>query len=213
MIRLKRSDTPGVLLRLGDGWTERFLASPDRRPPSRQYRHPEIVDALRACSHGKCFYCELAVPSREGEVDHYVEIAVDRALAFQWTNLYWACRGCNDKVRSVPLVACLDPFDPDVDPVDHLIYDDEQIRARNGSTRGLRTIDRYKLNREGLQLARSRVLRNLFAFVLELERETDARKKADLTELVRSFAAPDRPFSAMCGPVVRALLHDPPGAP
>lgn len=201
MIRLVRRPRPQILVKKQEEWTQKFLDSGVPRPDHAKYRHQEIKEALIATSAGKCFYCEQAVPQRDGEVDHYREVGIPehRALAYDWNNLYWSCRGCNDKIpeSSIPCDHCLDPFDPAIDPEEHLVYDAEKILARSDSPRGRETIAKYKLAREELELARIRALRQLEGQILTLYREGYAFDSPEVGEILALFSTRDRPFSAM----------------
>jgi hypothetical protein len=197
VIRLTRLPEPAVLTKNGTRWTKEFVDSSKDRPVSRRYAHKEVKATLRAISHGKCFYCEEAVPETEVEVDHYVEVAEDRELAYAWTNLYLSCRGCNDKLpeATIPRTSALDPFDPAVDPAEHLRFEDEKIYSRGGSARGQATIGKYKLGRMELDLKRLKVLQELNERLIELLRAELGWR--DCEPILREFPMPDRPFSAM----------------
>ena len=74
MIRVMRLGEPRVLAERRARWQATYdqkrARTPGARPESRQYAHPEVIDTLRAMSHGKCFYCEGLGTS----VDHHVEM-------------------------------------------------------------------------------------------------------------------------------------------
>ena len=200
MISLKRLPEPRILRERGPQWTREFLASNDPRPRSNRYRHKEIKQTLQAISFGKCFYCEQMLAEGEAEIDHYVEVAKDRRLAYAWTNLYWSCRGCIDKLPedTIPCNTCLDPFDPDVDPSDHLTYELERILPRDGSEVGRRTIDKYCLNRSELLLARTRALQGLWMRLEQLyQRGVPYDDPRGGGAVCAAFARPERSFSAM----------------
>jgi uncharacterized protein (TIGR02646 family) len=203
VIRLTRLPEPAALTRNAARWTEEFVASSEKRPESRRYAHPEVRATLRAISAGKCFYCEWAIPETEVKVDHYVEVAHDRSLVFTWTNLYLSCEGCNKKLAesTIPRANTLDPFDDNVDPVDHLCFEDEKIFAKGGSALGRATIGKYQLDRMELDLKRSRALRELMKLLLDMQRQ--GASWSDCEPIVRAFTAPDRPFSAMMSDALR----------
>jgi len=203
---LTRLAEPAVLAANKVTWTARYLAkvaaTPAKRPPSGQYAHADIVAALRAMSFGKCFYCEQPLAEGDEEVDHYIEVAEDRARAFDWLNLYLACEKCNDKQtnRAIPVAECLDPCDPNVRPGDHLTFEHDVVVARNDSAVGYRTIQKYGLHRDELNLKRARHLRVfdgelkriLRAMVAEQRGMNDVER-----ETLRRFGQRDHPFSLM----------------
>lgn len=208
MIPIQRLDEPEVLRKNKARWCAAFLErrakSPEQKPSSSQYAHAQVVSTLEAMSHHKCFYCEQKTKETTCEVDHHVEVAERPDLAFEWTNLYLSCPVCNSRKqpnRSIPIADCLDPCDPAVDPSAHLDFDDELIRARAGSSRGLATIKKYKLDRDDLDLKRARQLKLLLKAIIEIKARMIAEGRKTMTEreleLLRSFAQPDFPFSLM----------------
>ena len=214
MISIERRPAPEVLVRRREEWLAKFLAKrtadPKARPDSSKYAHEDIKLALQSMSHGKCFYCE-AKPDSGTEVDHHVEVADDPALAFTWSNLYLCCRRCNQAkkgAKDVPLAECLDPCATGSEPAEHLTFDDEQIRPRDGSARGRATIRKYRLDDPLLDLQRSRALRELERACKTLElRAAQAGRPltADEREILRSFGQPERPFTLMLRVALRAL--------
>ena len=205
MIPLKRLQEPSILAEKKEQWTQKLLADratkPGARPHSSQYAHKEIVDALAAMSSHKCFYCEQSTKGGNHEVDHYVEVAIDPSRAFVWENLYLACKECNDKLKGIAASDCLDPCDPDVRPGEHLIFDDEQIRPRNDSPRGASTIKKYRLDREDLDLKRSKRLKLFLKTYIKIKDCMIAEKRLEVSEaekeILRSFRYASQPFSLM----------------
>ena len=174
MIRIRRLPEPAVLVEKAEGWKERFLerreASPKVRPSSGQYDHADVKDALRAMSHGKCFYCERKLSEDEETVDHFVEIVEDPTLAFTWTNLYLCCDHCQGKRTSIPRDSALDPCgdDDEDDPADHLTFENDVIRPKDGSPIGRATIQRYKLDALWVTYRRAKQLQRLKHLVIGL---------------------------------------------
>ncbi|HZF56093.1 MAG TPA: HNH endonuclease [Polyangiaceae bacterium] len=206
MIPVKRLPEPGVLAKNKDRWCAAFLEQrakdPEKRPSSKQYAHPDVVSTLEAMSYHKCFYCEQSTKPTKGEVDHHVEVAEEPGRAFDWTNLYLSCWGCNHHKqpnRAVPVVDCIDPCDPRTQPSEHLTFDDETIRGR--SPKGLATIKKYKLDRPDLDYRRARQLRQLYKARITIQENmiADGRKTLNEQEkeVLRGFCRPDFPFSLM----------------
>jgi uncharacterized protein (TIGR02646 family) len=215
VISIKRLEEPRVLAEGKDRWRDKYLAErakmPKKRPPSAQYAHQDIIAALSAMSCHKCFYCEQSTKQCDKEIDHYIEVAERPELAFEWSNLYLCCAGCNRKVpnTSIPVADCLDPCDPAVAPAEHLTYDDELIRPRAGSAQGHRTIQKYRLDRPELDHKRGRQLRLFDKAVIGIQRAmlTDGSRamNKDERELLRSFRQPDQPFSLMFAVYTKTL--------
>jgi uncharacterized protein (TIGR02646 family) len=216
MRQLQRLACPPLLAGNADEWTCRYLEkrahAPGARPDSRQYAHRDILETLEAMSHKKCFYCERLLDEDEYTVDHYVEVNEAPDKAFAWENLYLCCGGCQDKLKeaTVPRAECLDPCDPQIDPADHLTFDDELIRPQNDSQRGRQTIRKYKLNRGALELRRSRRLKLFHKTVIDIQHRQIQEGRQEITDeeraLLRHFAEPEAPFSLMFRQLVRSAL-------
>ncbi len=207
MIPIRRLAEPQVLAENKARWTAKYLEermkSPGKRPSSSQYAHRDVVATLERMSFHKCFYCEQSTKQCKREVDHYIEVAERPDLAFEWSNLYLSCDGCNDKLpnRSIPAAECLDPCDASAKPAEHLTYDDELIRPKEGSPEGRRTIQKYKLDRTELDHKRVRQLRLFDKTLKEILRAMNAAGGRAMSEaekeLLRSFRDPSQPFSLM----------------
>ena len=206
MIRITRLAEPPHLEEKRTAWLSKFLEKrkddDKHRPSSSQYAHRKILDVLWAMSCGKCFYCEGKLSGARREVDHHVAVVDVPEKAFDWDNLYLACDNCNGKLRSIPNDQCIDPCDPNVNPEDHLTFDDEVIRPKNDSDLGLQTIKKYKLDSERLDLLRSRTLRQLEKLVTRMldECRKSGRKKLNSAEMEKltAFSQPTQAYSLMC---------------
>ncbi len=206
MIRIEREPEPEILSKKKAEWLSKFRskreANARERPDSSKYAHEDIKNALRRMSHGKCFYCEYR-PDDGGQVDHYIEVSEDASQAFDWDNLYLSCSQCNQAKKSTRAERsmCIDPCAPGVEPAEHLTFDDERIRPRNGSPQGRTTIRKYKLDGQLLDLRRSRALRELEKARARIQERQIAAGGRPITtderEILLSFAQPERPFSAM----------------
>lgn len=207
MVPLQRLPEPAILLEKKDPWTAAFRkrrdGDPRARPWSSQYAHADIVEALAAMSGWKCFYCECDLKAPGHEVDHYIEVAERPDDAFAWSNLYLACKACNNKLpnQTIPAAECLDPCAPGCAPAEHLAFDDEIIRPRGGSLRGDKTIRKYKLDdahQDHQRLRQLKVFLKAHAAIIERCRAEGGRPLSEAErELLCSFATPGRPFSLM----------------
>src|SRR5206468_3497187 len=120
MIRVHRPDDPPPLLKAkGKAATERLCRAFDegRHEELRGekafdktvYGHKSVKDALREAQHGKCAFCESKVDhTAHGDVEHFRPKAGYRQsvgaplespgyywLAYEWSNLFFACPKCN----------------------------------------------------------------------------------------------------------------------
>ncbi len=169
----------------------------------------DVKDSLRDSQHRKCCFCEnLRSPNRELDVDHFrpkarIDGEPDHPgywwLAYEWSNLVYACRPCNEthKKTQFPIRgdrACLpednlEEEDPwlihpvDEDPAEFITFEwgkayGRMVKAlgRDNEGRGKRTIDIVGLNRPDLQEERA-------TNVGDLQGAAFAIKRADAQEL------------------------------
>jgi HNH endonuclease len=200
---IQRLSKPDKLVESEKKWTDTFLASGEKRPESKQYGHEKIKSLLFTMSHNKCYYCEQQLKGVPSEIDHFIEVAECKDLAYSWENLYLACHNCNGKVpnKSIAVTTVLDPCkDSDEEIMQHLTFEDEEIISKNGSEKGLRTITKYKLSSEDLDAIRGKFLKQFHKKIIELQtiriKENRKLNVAETKSLLR-FAAPDFPFSLM----------------
>ena len=202
MRHIEKGREPEYLTEHKEQWLCAFLESGKKRPDSKKYAHPQIIDALWNVSNGKCFYCECSLDNASKEVDHFIEVSEQKNLAFDWNNLNLSCDKCNNSKtsnRCFPITKVLDPCKDSDDEIQKCIsFDCEVMREVNNSDKGRFTIQKYNLNSE-LQLhKRCRYLRGLMQAVISIvkcggvDSLTDTEK-----EYLRSFSYPTRPYSYM----------------
>lgn len=209
MITLKRLPEPETLVRKKQDWLANLLknrqTNPKYRPHSSStYAHDDIRAVLTAMSHQKCFYCERKLDSK-GEVDHYIELAEKPELAFDWGNLYLSCSACNKKLphKSIPVQECIDPCDETINPSEHLTFDAGVIKPLRNSTKGAKTIQKYKLNEVYLTDARKNEIIRFYEILVAIQEKQleSGRAKNEFTEFEKdtllSFAQSDHAFSLM----------------
>ena len=217
MRHLERLPKPRVLVEKESEWQkkyeEKLAANPKTRPDSSKYAHREITDTLNAMSYGKCFYCETKLSSDIQEVDHFVEVAIDHGRAYDWANLYLACSNCNNKIAHnvIPVDTVLDPcLDSDEEIQRHISFVDELICPVDASDKGLRTIKKYKLGTDLLNMKRGKWLRNLMKGVIRIHEKMRQEGRTEPTEeerrYIRHFMSPDQPYSLMCEVFIKKNL-------
>jgi hypothetical protein len=208
VIQVRKPDAPPSVLRnRGPAAAEKLKAAYDADPASYQagdktlpisadlYGHDDVVAALTMAQHGKCCFCERRPL---GDVEHfrpkggYKQAAGDPLrrpgyywLAYEWTNLYFACGPCNqrfkgnvfplarpedravshhdDVTREQPLLV-----DPGTDASVHVSFREEVAYPVNGSALGRTTIELLQLNREDLRESRADQFRRLRVITTEL---------------------------------------------
>ena len=205
MIPLTRPNEPDVLADNRETWLAKLLekrsTAPGERPPGSQYAHAKIVHVLEGMSFKKCFYCESKPEKRT--VDHYVEVTERPELAFVWTNLYLSCQDCQRKRtnKDMPASDCLDPCDSSVLPREHLTFVGEQITAKEGSERGYKTIQKYRLDDDRLDSKRLKQLKLFYETREEVRVAMIADGRKEMTDFeittLRRFRERDQPFSLM----------------
>ena len=209
---LTRLPVPQILLEKGDNWLQNFLESGKSRPDSSKYAHETVKAQLKSMSFHKCFYCESKLTDLPKEIDHHVEVSIDKTLAFIWENLYLSCDNCNNKLNhaAIPITEALDPCrNTDKEIQEHITFKDECITAVNNSSLGLKTIQKYRLNTELLDKRRINLLKSFYK-VLDVVRQRQiadsgrimSRKDIDI---LKYFTQDDQPYSLMFKVILSSL--------
>jgi uncharacterized protein (TIGR02646 family) len=201
---LTRLPEPQILTTRKNQWTTSFLASGKKRPDSSKYAHSEIKIQLNSMSHTKCFYCETKLKGKNKEVDHHIEVSVNKNLAFEWSNLYLSCDSCNNKIphSTIPVNSVLDPLiNTDLEIQEHLTFNDEFIEPKNNSTIGLSTIKKFRLDSEVLDTRRLKSLKNFLKVIYEIRenQNKEGRNILNQTEInsIHRFKRIDNSYSLM----------------
>lgn len=201
---LIRLPEPQIITERRENWTNNFIASGNKRPDSSKYGNPNIRTQLDSMSYHKCFYCETKLKGKRKEVDHHIEVSVDKTLAFEWGNLYLSCTNCNNKIphSAIPINEALNPcVDSDERIKDHLTFDDEVIQPKDNSELGLKTIQKYRLDSDLLDNLRLKQLKNFHKALIEIRDIQQSENRSDLTveelNILQSFKRVDNSFSLM----------------
>ena len=200
---IERIAKPKILEQKADTWREAFVGSDKKRPDNSKYAHRQVRDSLNAMSFRKCFYCERKLKDIPEEIDHFIEVAERKELAYEWENLYLACDNCNNKLpnRTIPVTSALNPcHHPDAEIQQHLTFEDEIIRAKNDSDLGRKTIQKYKLDSDQLDLVRSRALKQFHKVLIRIQKNMNKEGRVMSErekEILLSFQQKDRSFSLM----------------
>lgn len=173
MIKLAKGDEPEILRQRKENWTKDLLAAvaagdaEQIKSLTRRYNHPEVKDALKEETRGKCAYCEAYVTDvAHGDIEHVTPKSIRRDLTFDWANLTFACQICNQNKSSKE-----DLLDPYIDePGEHLFFAGPFAKGRTPD--GTRTVIELRLNRPSLIESRNR----------EIERYADQIEKVFLVE-------------------------------
>lgn len=217
MRHIERLPIPQILANKHDEWQakyeERLAVNPKARPDSSKYGHNDIRERLNSCSFNKCFYCESKLKGTLKEIDHYIEVSIDHSKAYDWDNLYLSCSNCNDKFdhNAIPVTEALNPcVDSDEEIQRHITFEKECICSQPGSEKGLKTIQKFKLDSEMLDLRRSKWLNKLATKAIDIDNEMKADNRSIPTEeeknAIRLFMQKDQPYSLMCEIYIRQHL-------
>lgn len=216
MRHIERLYKPEILLKKEKEWTQFFLQSDNKRPSTSQYAHKSIIDALMNISHGKCFYCEKKLEGLPKEVDHLIEVSVDKSKAFEWNNLYLASKECNDgrpTENDIPKAEILDPCqDSDEEIQNHLTFEDEHAIPKDNSEKGEKTILKFKLNSQLLLFQRMKHINEISKIILEFYKIKEHESRHDFSDnekkIIKSFANHDKAFSLMSEVFLRKTLPE-----
>lgn len=208
MRHIDRLPEPDILLQKRELWQQQFdkrrKENPKARPDSSKYGNKAIRTTLDACSHIKCFYCESRLKGESKEIDHLKEVSIAPELAFTWSNLYLSCRNCNDKVdhNGIPVEDILDPcLATDEEIQENITFEDECIYSQSGSDKGLKTIQKFHLNSDELDLKRGKHLRVITNQIIRIQKSMIEEGRKQFTEQEKqsllSYVRRDRPYSLM----------------
>lgn len=204
MRALTRLPEPQILTDRKTQWLTNFLASGNKRPDSSKYAHDSVKADLNSMSFHKCFYCESKLKNATKEVDHHIEVSVDRNLAFEWTNLYLSCDNCNNKIphNTISIDNVLNPLsDSDNTIQEHLTFNKELIEPNHNSQLGLRTIQKYRLDTELLDTRRLRQISIFQDVLIEIKAKQIQENRqvltADEIDIIEGFKRIDNPYSLM----------------
>ncbi|HFO0262030.1 TPA: retron system putative HNH endonuclease [Serratia marcescens] len=188
MIKLTRPPEPQVLCDNRTAWTQNIMALVSKYgeykkiPPSEKeaalkfYRHDDIRNTLKESSFHKCAFCE-GIPAETGfaEVEHFHPKSIYTDETFEWTNLLYCCKACNNNKLSHDTLAepIINPYD--LDPRDCFTYTDIMIEAKVGASHDIseKTIEVCGLSGKRLFSARGGILINFRTFEADLREALD----------------------------------------
>lgn len=195
MIKLTRPPEPQVLCDNRAVWTQGLMAlvakynEYKKIPPNekeaalKHYRHDDIRNALKESSFHKCAFCE-GIPEETGfaEVEHFHPKSIYTDKAFEWTNLLYSCKACNNNklnhdTQKQPII---NPYD--FDPSDCFTYTDIIIEPKAGANHDIaeKTIEVCGLSDKRLFSARGDILVSFRIF------EADIREAMEEFDLART---------------------------
>ncbi len=158
-------------------------------------------ELIAAMSHRKCVYCETPINAPRGaHVDHFKPKALFPSLAYEWTNYFLGCPGCNGaKGDKWPKHGGY--IRPDRgDPSRHFVFaEDGTVRAAKAGSVAGRMLDDLDLKRKWLSDARKLRIAEMLRLLDDAARlyregnEEQARRLA--TNILENVSRPERAFS------------------
>ncbi|WP_054177723.1 HNH endonuclease [Trabulsiella odontotermitis] len=194
MIKLERPAKPQVLVDNAAEWTRNLMSLvakykeykkiPEKEKEAilKYYRHPDIKEALRKSSFDKCAFCE-GIPGKTGfaEIEHFYPKSDYTDKAFEWDNLLYSCKQCNNNKLSHDTMRepIINPYD--IDPQGAFTYQDIMIYPVDGPLKEVakKTIEVCGLADGRLFSARADVLVSLRNFESDIQEALNDYKEAD----------------------------------
>ncbi len=165
-----------LLVDKAEEWTEKYLFNKNQNPKHEHHWHgchDEIYMALSMLTAEHCSYCDKYPLDERAksdvQIDHFKPISDIgfRFLAFEWTNLYLACGGCNKSKLAQYSDLIIRPDDEEYKATDYFFFDTETaeilVNKANGNTyiqRAEKTIEIFKLNHKSIIKFRKRAIEN-----------------------------------------------------
>ena len=211
MIRLCKGCEPQILVENCDAWTAKYKNWLKDRTGTEPvtYRRPAIKAALEAETHCKCAYCEGRFKAVSyGHIEHKLPKSKFPNLVCAWTNLTIACQVCNTNKGDYDDLECL-LLDPHVDDVEKLVEFAGSFALAECGGRADKTIEKLKLNRPALVLAREEVLKDLGRILDRLERFANMRDLVNqLWCDVERLTAAEGEFASACRQILEQQLEE-----
>lgn len=203
MIKLIKGNTPVVLQNNGFMWTKALMnfarSNPGTKIPdkfNKHYNKPDIKDAVKLETHGKCMYCESQITHQyAGDIEHIIPKKHYPRLTFTWKNLSFACWWCNHNKSDFVDKSCklLNPYNDNID--EHIRSFGPIIMQIGGSKRGEITVKTIKLNRPDLLEKRKDELDKLQNLIDKYHSESNQSLKQILYQELISNAVVDQEYS------------------
>ncbi len=202
MRHITRLPKPDILVEKEQEWLTKFLTSGKNRPDNNKYGHDEILDALKQSSHHKCFYCETLLKGISKEIDHYIEVSIDKTKAFEWENLYLACENCNNK-KNNNQISVDDVLNPCVDTNEEIqkhIYFDKELIFFN-TDKGKLTIQKYGFDKPEKDYLRMKKIDEFKDLLLKIKDKMIEKRKSKMSnkqkQKLKQYISPQNEYSLM----------------
>ena len=169
------------------------------------YKHPDNKNALRKSTSGKCMYCESKMEHNSfSQIEHIKPKSKFPELEFEWENLGFSCEWCNNNKRDKysDKMPFINPYNEN--PEDNIEFKSFIISPKQGSERGLYTINEIDLNRAGLIEDRKEKIDKINMMISAANRTSSESLRNQTIEAVKEEAEKDKEYSAMIKSVLLA---------
>ena len=207
MIRLIKGLAPTILSRNAAAWTAAVLlklqSSVELAKSERsKYNHPEIKDALKDETKGKCAYCESKFAHLTyGDIEHIVAKSVDPSRWFDWSNLTLACDICNTNKGDAE--GLIDPYS--TDPEEEFIFVGSGVWPVPGHETADATIRSLKLNRDDLVGRRRERIEYLMRYADSIMKTQDSNLRELIKDDFSQELSDEVEYAAMSRAIAREL--------
>jgi uncharacterized protein (TIGR02646 family) len=159
-------------------------------------------EAIAAMSYEKCVYCEVPINAlRAAHVEHFKPKALFPSLAYEWTNYFLGCPGCNG-AKSDKWPKRGGYVRPDRgNPSRHFVFaEDGTVEAARPDSAADRMLVDFDLQREWLSKQRKRHIEKMLnllneaVWLFEAGHQTPARRLA--RTLLSTIDSPEAAYSA-----------------
>jgi uncharacterized protein (TIGR02646 family) len=162
-------------------------------------RHKEVIAKM---SHRKCVYCEAPINApRAAHVEHFKPKSLFPSLAYEWTNYFLGCSGCNGaKNDKWPKRGGY--LRPDHgDPSRHFVFaEDGTVKAASPGSAADRMLDDFDLKRIWLSDERKQNIEKMIKLLNEAVRLFNAGHDPEAKRLARTvlegIETPETAYSA-----------------
>jgi uncharacterized protein (TIGR02646 family) len=186
-----------------------FKFAPHVLVPSKKSGKPEFPDIwgrqkeiVAAMSHRKCVYCEVPINApRAAHVEHFKPTTLFPSLAYDWTNYFLGCPGCNgEKGQKWPKRGGY--VRPDKgDPGRHFVFlEDGDMNAVKPKSSAALMVEDFKLKRQWLAEQRKQNIQKMLNLLNEAVELCKERHEIQAERLARvllgTIDTPEAAYSA-----------------
>ena len=214
MIKLTKTPKPDILVRNADSWTndlmsyvKRGVDAPDT--VKNKYNQPDIKDALKQETHGKCMYCEGFIGAVSyPHIEHFRPKAQYPEKTFEWENLGLGCQVCNTNKNDVfdEGLPYINPYYEN--PDDFFLFLGTMIIQKPGCSRAENMWKQLKLNRGDLMEQRREAIENVSNLVERYNSATDPAIKAMLRKNIQLEIGPEKPYSRFVKSAIEQMTNE-----